>query len=90
LKTFRNDFVTLTYGQAKVKKNSAAKDVSFLNVFSLGYLVKQKGNYFEKNTFRVGAGQISLFSGKIKIEPLFYFNNFFKGVTPGLRLMAYF
>jgi len=90
LQTFRNDFVTLTYGQARVRKNSSAKDVSFLNVFSLGYLVRQKGNYFEKNTFRVGAGQVSLFGGKIRVEPLFYFNNFFKGVTPGLRLMANF
>ncbi|MEO6254045.1 MAG: hypothetical protein ABIO79_12100 [Ferruginibacter sp.] len=90
LQTFRNDFITLTYGQAKVKKNSWAKDVSYLNIFSLSYLVKQKGNYFEKNTFRVGAGQVSLFSGKIKIEPVFYFNNFLKGLTPGLRLLANF
>jgi hypothetical protein len=90
LQTFRNDFVTLTYGQDGVKNNKRAKDASFLPIFSVGYLVKQKGNYFEKNTFRVGAGHVSLFNGKITIEPLFYFNNFFKGVTPGLRLMLNF
>ncbi len=85
LQTFRNDFVTLTYGQARVKRNEA-RGISYLTMYSLGYLVNRKGNYFEKNTFRAGAGQVSLFKDKIKIEPLFYFNNLFKGVTPGLRL----
>ena len=86
LQTFRNDFVTLTYGQARARKNSATKESPFLPVFSLGYLVNRKGNYFEKNTFRVGAGQVSLFNGKLKAEPVFYFHDFFKGVTPGLKL----
>ncbi|MEO6539962.1 MAG: hypothetical protein ABIN74_03180, partial [Ferruginibacter sp.] len=76
--------------QARVKKNNLAKDASYLTVFSLGYLVRQKGNYFEKNTFRVGAGQVSLFRGNIKIEPVFYFNDFFKGITPGVKLLMNF
>lgn len=90
LQTFRNDFVTLTYGQGRVQKNNSAKESSFLTVFSVGYLVSRKGNYFEKNTWRVGAGQASLFKGKVNIEPIFYFNDLFKGVTPGLRLMLNF
>ncbi len=61
-------------------------DRSALTMFSLGYLVNRKGDYFEKNTFRAGAGQISLFKDKIILESLFNFNNLFKGVTPGLRL----
>lgn len=87
LQTFRNDFISLTYSQMRVRKNMTTKENSFLPVFSLGYLVNRKGEYFEKNTWRVGAGQLSLFKGIIKIEPVFYFNDLFKGVTPGLRLM---
>ena len=90
VQTFRNDFVTLTYGQARVRKNSGAKESSFLTVFSVGYLVSRKGNYFDKNTWKVGAGQVSLFKGKVNIEPVFYFNNLFKGVTPGLKLLMNF
>lgn len=90
LQTFRNDFITLTYGQARVKRTGPEKEASYLTVFSLGYLARRKGNYFEKNTWRVGAGQVSLFTGKVKIEPIFYFNDLFKGVTPGLRLMLNF
>lgn len=87
LHTFRNDFITLTYGQMRVRKNMASKENSFLPIFSLGYLVNRKGDHFEKNTWKLGAGQVSLFNGKIKIEPVIYFNDLFKGVTPGLRLM---
>ncbi|MGZ5253383.1 MAG: hypothetical protein ACXWV4_03410 [Flavitalea sp.] len=89
-KSFRNDFITLTYGQGKVKDNDSHKDSPFLFTTSLGYLVKREGDYFEKGTFRLGAGRLSLFEGKTKIEPTLYFNNFFKGVTPGLRLIQSF
>lgn len=90
LKTFRNDFLTLTWGQGAVKDQDPRKESHFLFVMSASYLVKREGDYFEKNTFRVGAGRLSLFDGKTKIEPAIYFNNFFKGVTPGLRLIQSF
>lgn len=85
LKTFRNDFLTLNFGQGSIRDNDPTKESHLLTVMSLGYLVKKEGDYFEKNTFRLGAGALSLFEGKTRIEPVFYFNNFFKGVTPGLR-----
>ena len=89
-KSFRNDFITLTWGQGFVKDNNPHKESHFLFNMSLSYLVKREGEYFDKNTFRVGAGRLSLFEGKTKIEPVMYFNNFFKGVTPGVRLIQSF
>ena len=85
LQTFRNDFLTLTWGQGSIRDNEPRKVSPFLFVMSLGYLIKRDGDYFEKNTFRMGGGRLLLFEGKTKIEPVIYFNNFFKHVTPGLR-----
>lgn len=85
LKTFRNDFLTLTWGQGLVQDNNPRKESHLLFIMSLGYLIKREGDYFDKNTFRIGAGRLSLFGGKTKFEPVMYFNNFFKGATPGLR-----
>ena len=85
LKTFRNDFVTLTWGQGFVVNHDPKLASNLLFIMSLGYLVNRQGSYIDKNTFRLGAGRLSLFSGKTKIEPALYFNRFFKGVTPALR-----
>ncbi|MCU7548558.1 hypothetical protein OCK74_05490 [Chitinophagaceae bacterium LB-8] len=90
LKTYRNDFLTLTWGQGLIRDNEPRKESHLLFIMSLGYLVHRSGNYFDKNTFRMGAGRLSLFEGKTKIEPAMYFNHFFKGVTPGLRLIQSF
>ncbi|MEO8762915.1 MAG: hypothetical protein ABI416_01450 [Ginsengibacter sp.] len=84
LRTYRNDFLTLTYAQGGTRDHDPRKDFAFSAVFSLGYLINRNGDYFEKNTFRLGAGKIQLL--KTSIEPSIYFNNFFKGVTPGIRI----
>ena len=84
LKTYRNDFLTLTYGQGGTTDHDPRKDFSFSAVFSLGYLIHRSGDFIEKNTFRFGAGKLKLL--KTTIEPSIYFNNFFKGVTPGIRI----
>jgi hypothetical protein len=86
--TYRNDFLTLTYGQGGTKDYDPTKDFSFSAVISLGYLIVRNGDYFEKNTFRFGAGKISIL--KTTIEPSMYFSNLFKGVTPGIRISQYF
>jgi len=86
--TYRNDFLTVTYGQGGTKDYDPRKDFSFSAVFSLGYLINRNGDYFEKNTFRFGAGKLSV--AKTTIEPSIYFNNLFKGVTPGIRISQYF
>lgn len=85
LQTFRNDFVTLTWGQGGVENNEPRLESELLFIMSLGYLVNKQGDFFEKNTFRLGAGRLSLYRGKTKFEPVMYFSHFFKGVTPGVR-----
>lgn len=86
LRTYRNDFLTLTYKRSVTGKENAPPAFSFSNGFSFGYLIRRSGDFYEKNTMRIGMGRVSLFKDKINIEPVIYFNNFFKGVTPGLRL----
>jgi hypothetical protein len=88
LRTYRNDFLTLTYAQGGTTGYDAKKQFSFSAVFSLGYLVRRKGEFFEKNTFRLGGGSIQML--KTNVEPFFYFNDFFKGVTPAIRITQYF
>ncbi len=88
LRTYRNDFITLFYGQGGTRDYDSRKDFSFSTVFSLGYLIRRQGDLVDKNTFRLGAGNIQFF--KTTIEPSMYFNNFFRGVTPGIRIMQSF
>ncbi|MGN6532554.1 MAG: hypothetical protein ACTHK0_12495 [Ginsengibacter sp.] len=84
LHTYRNDFLTLSYGQGGTTDHDPRKDFSFSAVFSLGYLIHREGEFIDKHTFRLGAGKLKLL--KTTIEPSMYFNNFFKGVTPGIRV----
>ena len=84
LHRYRNDFLTLIYAQGGTRDHDPRKDFSFSAVLSLGYLIYRQGDYFEKNTFRFGAGKLQLL--KTTIEPSIYFSNFFKGVTPGIRI----
>ena len=84
LRTYRNDFLTFIYGQGGTTDHDPRKEFSFGTVFSVGYLIRRQGNFIDKNTFRLAAGQIKLF--KTTIEPSMYFNNLFKGVTPGIRI----
>ena len=86
LKTYRNDFVTLMYGVGPAKREPGKKEPYLQFVASVGYLVHRSGDYFDKHSFRVGLGRVSLLEGKTKIEPVLYFHEFFKGVTPGIRL----
>lgn len=88
LRTYRNDFLTLTYAQGGIKDYDSRKEFSFSAAFSLGYLIHREGEYFDKHTFRLGAGKIQLL--KTSIEPALNFNNFFKGVTPCIRITQYF
>lgn len=88
LQTYRNDFLTLMYGQGLVKDKDPRKEVSLQAVMSLSYLIHRQGEYFDKNTFRFGAGKLKLY--KTSIEPSMYFNNLFKGVTPGIKIIQSF
>jgi hypothetical protein len=85
LQTFRNDFIDLRFGFGSKEANRKPRNANLV-FFSLGYLVKRSGDYFDKNTFRLGVGRISLFEDRIGIEPAMFFNNFFKGVSPSVRI----
>jgi len=84
LHTYRNDFLNLVYSQGGVTDHDPRKDFSFSAVFSIGYLIHREGEYVDRNTFRLGAGKIKMF--KTTIEPAIYFNNFFRGVTPSIKI----
>ncbi|MEO5685413.1 MAG: hypothetical protein ABIQ88_22390 [Chitinophagaceae bacterium] len=84
LQTYRNDFLNLSFGQGGITDHDSRKDFSFKAVFSLGYVIYRQGDFVDKNTFRFGAGKIKFY--KTTIEPSVYFNNLFRGVTPGIRI----
>lgn len=77
----RNDFLTLRFEE---RPNKALGNFELLSTLSVGYLIRRSGNYFEKNTFRLGLPGVA--TGRLQIEPELYFNDFFKNVSPGIRL----
>lgn len=84
MQTYRNDFLTLEYGQGGMKDHNPFKEFSFSTVFSFGYLIRRDGDIMAKNTFRIGAGKLKFY--KTSIEPSMYFNDLFKDVTPSIRI----
>jgi len=88
LQTYRNDFLTLLLSREPVRprEKDGMPHFNFLQQLSVGYLVNRKGDFFDNHSFRLGTGGITWYEEKIKLEPIMYFHDFFKGVTPGLRL----
>jgi hypothetical protein len=87
LQTYRNDFLVFGYANTRSKQQAQASVAAHIDIdFSLGYLIGRQGDYFEKHTFRFCAGSIKLAAGRIRIQPCMYFNDLFRGVTPGLRV----
>jgi hypothetical protein len=87
LQTYRNDF--LVFGYAYTSQRQRERSNIGLNVdldLSLGYLINRQGNYFEKHTFRFSVGSIKLARDRIRVQPCMYFNDLFRGVTPGVRI----
>ncbi len=83
---FRNTFLTLSYGRGSLKNEEVKKNGNLYPFLSLGYLIKNRGEMYDKHTFKLGLGRWSFMGGLTRIEPTIYFNNFFKGVTPSLRI----
>ena len=89
VKTFQNGFLTLSYKQTS-NKSTNSDIVQLSPGLSISYLVKRQGEFYEKNTFRLGLGKVNLFKETVSIEPGFFFNNLFKNTTPSLRLSVAF
>ena len=89
IKTFANNFIVASYGQGAIDPYTK-KTATLYPFISLGYLVKRKGDFYDKHTFKLGLGQFNLFGNYTKIEPTLFFNNFFRGCTPSLRITQHF
>jgi hypothetical protein len=81
LRTFNNSFIDIGYRQTDrpFKDNK----LQFVPNVSIGYLFRRSGEWYEKNTFRLGLPQLA---GKnFSLTPQIVFNDFFKNVTIGFR-----
>lgn len=83
--TDRNDFITLRYLEVDEKSN---KGFGFINNVSLGYLVRQQGNWFAPNTIKLGLPGVR--SGWLQLEPELFFTGVFKGFSPSLKLTLHY
>lgn len=80
-KAYRNSFIGLSYEYQNENKSG---NVNFYAPFSLAYLVRRKGDFFDKHTFNLGIGGIKY--GALTIKSSMYFHDFFKNVTPSVQL----
>jgi hypothetical protein len=83
--TERNEFITLRYIETENNKN---KGFDFVSNVSLGYLVKQRGDWFAPNTIKLGLPGVR--SGWLQLETELFFTGLFKGVSPSLKLTLHY
>ncbi len=87
IKAYKNVFVTFSYECTRLKE--AGKPFSG-RYFSIGYRVAGEGDFYDPHTFKLTTGQFSFENGTTKVQPVFYFNDFFKNITPSLRIVQRF
>ena len=83
LQTYRNGWLKLGYRFFSEGEN---KSIFTQAGFSLSYLMHKEGEFFDKNTFRISVGGVGIKNNRILLQPVIYFHDFFRGITPGLRL----
>jgi hypothetical protein len=87
IQTWRNDLLVFHYSfDVADKGQDPLAPVGLSTNFSIGYFIRRSGDYFEKNSWRLTAGEVRLHGNRILLQPCLYFNNLFKKVTPGLRV----
>jgi len=87
LQTYRNDLLLFHYSfDVSPGRRDPLAPVGLNTNFSLGYFIRRSGGYFEKDSWRLTAGEVKLLGDRILLQPCIYFNNLFKNVTPGLRV----
>jgi hypothetical protein len=86
LQTYRNDLLVFSYDYRRSdERPNPLAPIGMRTNLSFGWFVHREGDYFQKNSFRLTAGGVSLMGTRFLFEPCIYFNSFFKRVTPGLR-----
>lgn len=89
LRTYRNDLLVIRYGfdhEDVSGHERSVNSIGFGSNFSIAYLIGSQGNLIPAHTFRITLGSLKALKGGFHLDPCLYFNDFFKGVTPGLRL----
>jgi hypothetical protein len=84
-RTFVNEFITLSYKTFR----TPGTPINIIGVFpniKVGYLYRRKDLNYDKNTFKLGIGQFTIGSKKLRVEPTFYFHDAFRGLTPSFRI----
>lgn len=77
----RDDFITFRFYEFR---KEAGKKIIFPTIFSAGYLVRNKGDVFEKNTFKFSIAGLQYMG--LTAEPEFFFNDLFRNFSPSLKL----
>lgn len=84
----RNDFISFQYKDIHELKPLREKQaIRYYQQFSLSYLFHRDGDYFEKNTFRMGLPGFQ--ARNVTLSPEFIFHDLFKQFTPSLKLSLY-
>ncbi|MEO6671136.1 MAG: hypothetical protein ABIN36_16760 [Ferruginibacter sp.] len=89
-KLYVNGFITFLYERENIMTGDLNGFARLTPIFSFGYLIRRQGDFYEKNTFKIGLGRYAPFSGKLQIEPVFYCDNVLKRISPSLRVTQYF
>jgi hypothetical protein len=85
--TYRNDLLVFYYAfDVAGTIKDPLTPVGLNTNISLGYFIRRSGDFFEKDSWRLTAGEVRFMRNRILLQPCIYFNNLFKNVTPGLRL----
>jgi len=88
IKTRVNLFAGIEYRVTPLIKTQ--QRVKLYPSVSLAYLVQRKGTSYDRHTFRLGVGSFEFGNFFTRIQPAIYFHDFFKNVTPSLRLLQRF
>jgi hypothetical protein len=77
----QNSFVAFQFLQSS--KKSSGNALAFEGSFSLGYLFRRTGNWYEQNTWKIGLPVLK--NKHISIEPQLVFDGWFKHVSPSIK-----
>lgn len=79
---YANGFIELSFGQYKYRRSNEGEiSKAFLGDFGIGYLIRERGGFFQRNTFKIfssaTAFKHSIIRGELNID------NNFKKIYPG-------